>query len=137
MKIGILTFHSQLNYGGVLQCWALVQALKGMGHEVVVVDRWITPDNGLLEHGYNHGWKPLIKLLLRTVTLCGDFAVWLRVRRTKRFVKSLGLTNYHFHDWKDAPNDLGIDCLVVGSDQVWHGGDWGDPRPYLLEGRHK
>ena len=22
MKIGILTFHSQLNYGGVLQCWA-------------------------------------------------------------------------------------------------------------------
>lgn len=24
--------------------------------------------------------------------------------------------------------------LVVGSDQVWHCGDWGDPRPYLLEG---
>ena len=28
MKIGILTFHSQLNYGGVLQCWALQTALE-------------------------------------------------------------------------------------------------------------
>ena len=31
MKIGILTFHSQLNYGGVLQCWALKTVLEGMG----------------------------------------------------------------------------------------------------------
>ncbi len=28
MKIGILTFHSQLNYGGVLQCRALQTALE-------------------------------------------------------------------------------------------------------------
>ena len=26
MKIGILTFHSQQNYGGVLQCFALKAA---------------------------------------------------------------------------------------------------------------
>ena len=49
MKLGILTFHSQLNYGGVLQCWALVQALthllseelrvKREECEVMVVDR--------------------------------------------------------------------------------------------------
>jgi len=30
MKIGILTFHSKLNYGGVLQC-ALVQTVKRVG----------------------------------------------------------------------------------------------------------
>ena len=29
MRIGILTFHSQLNYGGVLQAWALREALAG------------------------------------------------------------------------------------------------------------
>ena len=28
MKIGILTFHSQLNYGRVLQCWALQTGLE-------------------------------------------------------------------------------------------------------------
>lgn len=29
MRIGILTYHSQLNYGGVLQAWALRGALAG------------------------------------------------------------------------------------------------------------
>ena len=37
MKLGILTFHSQLNYGGVLQCWALQTALEKLGHEVVPI----------------------------------------------------------------------------------------------------
>ena len=45
MRIGILTFHSQLNYGGVLQCWALKKALEDMGHEAVVldIDRKVNP----------------------------------------------------------------------------------------------
>ena len=65
----------------------------------------------------------------------GDINEWLRVRRTKKFLqRRLKLTPYHFVDWADAPKDLGVDMLVVGSDQVWHCGDWGDPRVYLLEG---
>lgn len=38
MKIGILTFHRALNYGAVLQCYALSEVLKGMGHDVEVID---------------------------------------------------------------------------------------------------
>ncbi len=139
MKIGILTFHSQLNYGGVLQCWALKETLKCMGHEVVVVDRWLTPDNALLNGPFGGaGLKGWCKIVLRLILGCGGGYV-LRCWRTRRFVKSLGLTPYHFYDWKDAPNDLGVDCLVVGSDQVWHSGDWGfpDARPYLLDGAPK
>ena len=30
MKLGILTFHSQLNYGGVLQCWAIFGIMLSM-----------------------------------------------------------------------------------------------------------
>jgi len=137
MKIGILTFHSQLNYGGVLQCWALVQALKGMGHEVVVIDRWVTPDNSLLDGPFGHagvlGW---LSIALHVMAGCGSLGGIIRHWRTRRFVKALGLTPYHFYDWKDAPKELGIDCLIVGSDQVWHGGDWGwpTPEPYLLKG---
>ena len=52
MKLGILTFHSQLNYGGVLRCWALKMALEGMGHEVVVVDRWLDAKNGMLRREF-------------------------------------------------------------------------------------
>lgn len=139
MKIGILTFHSQLNYGGVLQCWALQTALERMGHEVVVIDRWHNPDNSLLECGYNKfGLKQWIKLLIRLLLGLGDFSQWQRIKRTKKFLKAkLNLTPYHFVDWNDAPKDLSVDLLVVGSDQVWHCGDWGDPRPYLLDGAPK
>ena len=135
MKIGILTFHSQLNYGGVLQCWALQTALEQLGHEVVVIDRWLNSDNFLLERGYDQ-WtcKQWIKFWIRSLLGLGDLNQWLRVRRTKKFLrKYLKRTPYHFVDWQEAPKELGVDMLVVGSDQVWHCGDWGEPAVYLLE----
>ena len=136
MRIGILTFHSQLNYGGVLQCWALQTALEKMGHEVVVIDRWLSADNYLLERGYNRlGFKQWIKFAIRASLGLGDINLWLRVRRTKRFLKQyIKRTQYHFVDWSAAPKDLGVDMLVVGSDQVWHCGDFGEPTVYLLDG---
>ena len=134
MKVGILTFHSQLNYGGVLQCWALKTALEGMGHEVVVVDRWLTPDNEMLEGPFGRAsLREWLEIGLKAIMGCGHGGLVLRYWRTRKFVKGLSLTPYHFYEWKEAPKDLGIDCLIVGSDQVWHGGDWGDPRVYLLE----
>ena len=136
MKVGILTFHSQLNYGGVLQCWALQTALEEMGHEAIIIDRWLSPSNGALECGYNTmGLKAWTKFLLHSFLGLGDFCRFVRSRRTKRFLRRhLNLTPYHFVDWSEAPKDLGVDMLVVGSDQVWHCGDWSDPKPYLLEG---
>ncbi len=136
MKLGILTFHSQLNYGGVLQCWALQTALEKLGHEVVVIDRWLDKDNARLERGYDKwGWRQWVKFGVRSLLCLGDLQRWLRVGRTKRFIKQhLQRTSYHFVEWKDAPEELGVEMLVVGSDQVWHCGDWGDPRVYLLEG---
>lgn len=37
MKIGILTFHESNNYGAALQCYALQEVLKSMGHDVWVI----------------------------------------------------------------------------------------------------
>ena len=98
MKIGILTFHSQLNYGGVLQCWALQTALEKMGHEVVIIDRWLTPDNWHLERGYDRKQKKWwLRFWLRSLLGLGDMRFWLRVRRTKRFIhEKLHLTSFHF-----------------------------------------
>lgn len=39
MKIGILTQPLYCNYGGLVQCYALQQTLKGLGHETVVLQR--------------------------------------------------------------------------------------------------
>lgn len=86
MKIGILTLHSQLNYGGVLQCWALQIALERMGHEVVVLDRWLDRKNAHLTRGYNQlgilGW---IKLIFRSVLGLGDWGIMIRSKKTQDF----------------------------------------------------
>lgn len=132
MKIGILTFHSQQNYGGVLQCWALKKTLESLGHEVVVIDRWLDSRRSLLRP--LRTIRGLIRFVCRLMYRCTDLGPILRQIRTERFVKALSLTPYHFVNWKDAPEDLGVDVVIVGSDQVWHCGNWGDPGAYLLEG---
>lgn len=122
MKIGILTLHSQLNYGGVLQCWALKRALERMGHEVCVIDRWIDRNNRLLRGPLAGGVIEWIKFIVKVFLFRVDLCHLLRIRRTMNFVRALGLSEYHFHDWGDAPKELGLDLIVVGSDQVWNPG---------------
>ena len=139
MRIGILTFHSQLNYGGVLQAFALQKVLQSLGHDVVVIDRWLEPDNHSLEQGYDRlgiaGW---INVAGRSLLGGWEWRKYRRVQATKRFIHEyMHLTPYHFVNWSDAPKDLGIDLIVVGSDQVWHSGDYSNPSVYLLEGAPK
>ncbi len=135
MKIGILTFHSQVNYGGVLQTYALQEVLKDLGHDAVVVDRWIDERNATL-HGITASRSIVawIKFIGRALLGFGDGADYIRHIRTARMLpKLLNLTPYSFCHWKDAPRDLGVDVLIVGSDQVWNPGLQGSELPYLLE----
>lgn len=136
MKIGLLTFHSQQNYGGVLQCWALQTALEYMGHQVWIVDRWSDKKNGqLLGVRASSSVKDWFSLFARLITCQGGFSSIMRSIRFEKFIKTrLKATEYHFCEWNESPRNLGVDMLVVGSDQVWHGGDWGRPDIYLLEG---
>lgn len=134
MRIGILTFHSQLNYGGVLQAYAMQMALQEMGHDAVVIDRWTEARNAHLFGPFLNNWKGWIGTLIRGFAGMGTFGRLFRHWYTIRFVRQkLNLTPYHFYEWKDAPKELGVDVILVGSDQVWNG-HWGRPRSYLLEG---
>lgn len=59
MKIGILTLPLNVNYGGILQAFALQTTLVKMGHEVVVFDNKFVPY-------YKRVWyKQSLILLLR------------------------------------------------------------------------
>ena len=135
MKIGILTWHSQLNYGGVLQCWALQTALERMGHKAVVIDRWLDKRNqSLLGEYARWGKRKKLKLFVRGLLGCGDFGLYARHKNTLRFIsKDLHRTTYHFFEWNEAPESLGVDLIVVGSDQLWHCNPWTRHDVYLLE----
>ena len=140
-RIGILTFHAQLNYGGVLQAVASQEVLKRLGYEPLIIDRWLSPNNAPLLGPFTKGlpWKRHLYHLLGALMGCGIISLALRCLKTIAFLRRYTQrTPYHFNQWAEiAGKDLGIDAYTVGSDQVWHGGSWGDPRPYLLEGAPK
>lgn len=134
MRLGILTFHSQLNYGGVLQAFALRRALAYLGYDAWVVDRWTTPSNIALRGLWAAGGGGVVEAIMRIFLGLGDGTRAIRRRRTWNFIKTqLRLTKGHFAEWTEpAAQMLPVDCLVVGSDQVWNG-DWNKPDVYLLK----
>lgn len=133
MKIGILTFHDEVNYGSLLQAYAMQAALLTMGHDAVVVDRWFQPDQerlyGILRR---RTFRDVFSFLIGIFAFNGMLSKYVRMWRSRKFIReNLRLTPYHFHEWKDAPGDLGVDLLIVGSDQVWC--PRACPTVYLLE----
>lgn len=134
MRIGILTFHSEINYGSVLQAYALQTHLQSLGHDVVIIDKWENADNRRLLGPFSK--KSVVfwcKYLYHGLLLSGALG---RIRRhiktyfmIRRYLK---LTSYHFYRWDEAPKDLGVDVIVVGSDQVWNP-IIVDPPDYLLK----
>lgn len=121
-QVGILTYLTQLNYGGVLQAFALQDVLQRLGVCVKVIDYWLVPNNALLKGPFAGPLLgALVSWVIGVVLACGRWMDTVRRVRTVRFIRGqLSLTDYHFVTWKEMEGkDLGLDCLVVGSDQVW------------------
>lgn len=137
MKIGILTFHSQINYGGVLQAYALQTVLGREGFDATVVDYWCSPNNTYLYGAYLDPSVPLWKraAYLAYHTARYGFAVGELVRRlrTIRFLKTrMRLSKEVYRTPGDLARLSGFDCVISGSDQVWSYRVPGRPNPFLL-----
>lgn len=136
LRLGILTFHSQLNYGGVLQALALQETLRDMGEEAMVVDKWSDSKNWFLLGQLSHLTPATcLRMAVAELLRCDKIAELRRRKRTCAFLREhFRLSPYHFCAWEEMRGkDLGVDCLVVGSDQIWRCEWREDPRPFLLE----
>lgn len=105
MKIGVLTYHIDLNPGATLQCYATCRALKELGHEVFVID---------LEH-YNGNPYSLSNIISRIVN-SGN------MRRQMRFIKkSFPPFTRHYNNIEELrASPPQMDAYCIGSDQVWN-----------------
>lgn len=117
MKIGIITQPLLNNYGGVLQNYALQETLRRMGHEPITID-YIPPRKSLLRY-----FVAVLKaLVLNVVGKKKSFPKresFCRKNQFESFVcekinKAFTTNSYGVHR-----KCLGIDCYLVGSDQVW------------------
>ncbi len=134
MKIGILTFHNAINHGAVLQTYATQELLRGMGHQVEVIDY----RNQAVEAYYDK-FRFHLGVLLRKRKiryLVSPFLFWLQRRAFSRF------KNKHLRISPDGARQAGQkDLILVGSDQLWNlritgGFDpwyWGDKRTIGLD----
>lgn len=115
MKVGILTFHKACNYGAVLQCYALQETLKSMGHEVWIID-YRQPH---VESAYAIlSIKKLIKWSSTPINLLRYIKHSIgRYRRKKLF--SCINTLYHVDSKYKSIIQDNLDAYIIGSDQLW------------------
>ncbi|MDX8420049.1 polysaccharide pyruvyl transferase family protein [Stecheria sp. CLA-KB-P133] len=113
--VGILTFHKSINYGSVLQCWALKDILEKHGYDVEVLD--YEPSVYQSMYGvYSHG---KFKHNLNVLPVAHDCKN--QIKKFSEFRnKYLNLSdNQYFYDTDFSPLKK-YDALVCGSDQIWN-----------------
>lgn len=125
MRIGVLTFHAAMNYGSVLQAYALQEYLTARGHDVSIIDFRSAAQDRLYPGPVSFssvfnakqtfrrlvsGW-PEIRFMRRKRRA---FDLFRRrfLRLTDRRFRTLG--DLERYDWS------GYDMLVSGSDQIWN-----------------
>ena len=123
MKIGILTHHSINNFGAFLQAWALQEKLKSLfpADEVYIIN-YIIPKQNVINVGGFFRFYPGTETpvsWLNKITQPGIFADSRR--------KYMNLTKPVYN--ADQINSLGLDCIVIGSDEVWN---YLDPKGFSL-----
>ena len=119
MKIGIITFHKAHNYGAVIQCFALQETLRNMGHNVRIIDyRQPTIERAYKVFDFKKWAKYVLSLKKDALTYLYSIPVRMTKKRNfERFV-SLYCNLTQIANPDDMPQDF--DCYIVGSDQVWN-----------------
>lgn len=122
MKVGILTFHNAINYGAVLQCYALKEFLVQRGHDVEVIDY----RNPMLEE-YDriiprNAMKNTKGFLRKLKTIKGSILLNRKRRKIapvfKEFVRKFLNPSERYNSASDIPAIY--DYIVFGSDQIWN-----------------
>ena len=136
MKIGILTQPLHNNYGGVMQAFALQTVLKRMGHQPINLSRKYYDKLSYRRYILNVG--SFLKCLFRIYILHDNRWVLMNPFKegycphkckpavTKEalscFVKSHIEQSSNVYSSKvlySIVDELSLDAIVVGSDQVW------------------
>ena len=118
MKIGILTTHDSTNYGAQLQVYAMQYVLTGLGHDAKVIDLRRNPEGERLKRYVTESRRRRFR---RAFSFAGGWIDLFRRHNAERFLKQyLKLTRYHFTCWRNVPQDMDLDLILVGSDQVWN-----------------
>ncbi|MDR0520302.1 MAG: polysaccharide pyruvyl transferase family protein [Planctomycetaceae bacterium] len=123
MKIGIVTFHDEKNYGAVLQTFALQEVLRSIGYQPCIV--------GFHPHIVTKQWHPVplskINNFTKLAKAVSERIIFRRsVARCRsefwRFFREHYSQTEPLYESYEALTTSPPDCdaFIVGSDQVWN-----------------
>lgn len=120
-KIGIITFHQAINYGAVLQAYALKATCDEMGYEAHIVNYAVSDDAErpkLIQQFRNSKNKKnaMFKFIRNLLSYLGDTKRWkLFYQFRKDYLdESILCTS------EEEIVQLGYDIYIMGSDQIWN-----------------
>lgn len=113
-KIGVLTFHKSINYGSVLQTWALCKVLKN--YETYVID--YEPDKYKQLYGtfsLKNGFKYNLNRLLNILAIKNQINKFAEFRDNH-----LNCTTKYSSANINEEILNSFDVVITGSDQIWN-----------------
>lgn len=117
MKIGIITMHSVVHHGSVLQAYATQTLLESLGHEVYIID-YAYPNNWQISHGMQVYKPSIVTKIGRQLGLKPHHRKWKKIRSFMR--KYYKLTRRYSDLNALERNTPVFDVYVSGSDQIWN-----------------
>lgn len=122
MKVGILTFHNSINYGAVLQCYALKEFLTLRGHDVQVIDyrnAYVEDYAKLFPKTVIRQKKGIFKKLKSIVI---SIILYTKKRRIAKVFMKFADSRFNKSIFCRTASEIpsSYDCIVFGSDQIWN-----------------
>ena len=122
MKVGILTFHNAINYGAVLQCYALKEFLVLQGHDVQVIDyrnAYVEDYGKMIPKTVVSQQKGMLKKLKCIITNLILYAKRRKISEVfRKFVDTRLNRSVKCCTAWEIPTTY--DYIVFGSDQIWN-----------------
>ena len=134
MKLGIITLHRSMNYGAVLQAYALQEVLERLGTEPTIID---------YVRNYNYTgssifapWSTYKNIIINCFALLRYKKAKNKINRFKEFYNEFyRLSTDRFYSCDDLTKIArDYDAFICGSDQIWRPSDNNDQtRAYYLD----
>ena len=127
-KIGTITFHNSINYGAILQTYALQKCLTDLGYDSEVIDyrnSYLIKNMSLCRRIVHYAWHEIFKRILAGET---------RRKKTIKFLnKHIRISKNTYHNASQLHETPPIyDVYITGSDQVWNPNIRGADCSYFL-----
>lgn len=118
MKISIITFHFESNYGALLQAYSLSERLRSYGHDVYFID-------------YKPKKKKCFKAKAKAFII--NLIIWKDLSEKNKRIRAFKNKYFKLVQLNNTRDITSFDAYICGSDQIWNLDLFEDMTPYFLE----